>query len=70
MDNKLLRCVRCRGMKKLYKVGPVYCTTNTGGILVVCPMCNGEGSIKALEDALKDTEVLKKKSKKKSSTEL
>lgn len=46
-------CVRCRGRKKLYKFGPNgYSTTNTGGALVDCPMCLGEGKMVSLKAAL------------------
>lgn len=49
-----IRCIRCRGRKKIYKVGKIYSYTNTGGVEVNCPMCNGEGNIKNIRDGLKE----------------
>jgi len=46
--------MRCKGRKKLYKVRGAYSHTNTGGIEVECPMCNGVGRVKTLDAALKD----------------
>jgi len=56
MDDNLIRCVRCQGAKKLYKVGGGYCQTNNGGALVKCPLCLGEGMTKPLHLAVKDME--------------
>jgi len=49
-----INCMRCKGRKILYKVGGAYSFLDTGGILVNCPMCSGEGKIKSLENALSD----------------
>lgn len=56
MSQDKIRCVRCKGRKKLFKVRGAYSMINTGGIEVTCPMCNGEGRIKTLEQAIKDSE--------------
>ena len=47
MQNGLRRCLRCAGRKKMYKVGNATCYshTNTGGVLVDCPLCLGKGTI-------------------------
>lgn len=47
------RCFRCLGRKQLHKVGSCYSMTDTGGPLVKCPLCNGEGVIKSLEEIVK-----------------
>lgn len=52
--SELINCIRCRGYKKLYKVNNGYVTTNIGGEHVICPLCNGEGRIKSLEEELKE----------------
>lgn len=52
-DQKVL-CMRCRGRKKIFKVGNAYSFTNTGGVEVTCPMCNGDGRIKPLDQAILD----------------
>jgi hypothetical protein len=44
-DN-MVRCIRCQGRKKLYKMMGGYSFTNCGGELVTCPMCAGKGEIK------------------------
>ena len=40
----------------MYKIGAtkVYSTIDTGGSLVDCPMCAGEGEIKKLDEKIKD----------------
>ena len=47
------RCFRCLGRKKLHKIGSAYSMIDTGGELVTCPMCNGEGTIKSLDEIVK-----------------
>lgn len=54
MKGDMIKCVRCEGRKKIYKVNSVYSHVNTGGIEIQCPMCLGNGSIKTLEEAIKD----------------
>lgn len=54
MKDEMIRCVRCKGRKKLFKVGNIYSYTNTGGVEVNCPMCLGEGQTKSLEHAIED----------------
>lgn len=48
MDDNLRRCMRCDGRKKMYKTGTAYNHTNTGGVLVDCPLCLGKGTIPKL----------------------
>lgn len=62
MNECTIVCLRCRGRKKLYKVRSIYSYTNTGGILVNCPMCCGVGKVKPIEQVIND--VKNKKSKK------
>ncbi len=52
MKGMMIRCVRCKGRKKMYKMGSAYSHTNSGGEEVTCPMCLGEGSTKSLADAI------------------
>lgn len=47
--NKKRRCFRCLGRKKLHKMGSAYSMTDTGGPLVTCPLCNGDGQIASIE---------------------
>jgi hypothetical protein len=44
-----MRCYRCSGRKKLFKINNCYSLTDTGGVEVTCPMCNGTGNIVPLE---------------------
>lgn len=39
------RCFRCSGRKKIYKTNGGYSSTDTGGVEVTCPLCNGDGVI-------------------------
>ena len=48
-----VRCVRCSGRKQVYKVGGIYTLQNTGGVLVTCPLCNGEGKFIPFENLKK-----------------
>jgi hypothetical protein len=50
----MLRCQRCSGRRKLYKMNNCYSLVDCGGIEVTCPLCLGEGEIKSLEDAIED----------------
>lgn len=61
MQDSMIRCVRCKGRKKMFKVNSIYSEINTGGIEVQCPMCLGNGVTKSLEEAL---EEIKKENKK------
>lgn len=67
MSDQLMRCPRCKGCKKMYKVGSAYAHTNSGGVEVTCPMCNGIGKAQTLNQALKEIthgkEDLKKRRK-------
>ena len=51
-EAKTIRCVRCKGQKKMFKVNSVYSHTNTGGIQVECPLCMGAGFTKSIEDSI------------------
>lgn len=64
MAQQKKRCMRCRGKKKIYKIRNGYSHANTGGVLVDCPMCLGDGRILKLEDALKKVDELKPETKK------
>lgn len=64
MDEKV--CMRCRGRKKIYRVmGNCYTLENTGGILVDCPMCLGEGKIKTVETVMEEITAKKQRNYKK-----
>lgn len=54
MEKGHIRCVRCQGRKKLFKINSGYSYTNTGGIEVKCPLCLGEGWTKPLEIAIEE----------------
>lgn len=58
MKDNMIRCMRCLGRKKLYKVNSVYSLENTGGTIVNCPLCLGEGMIKTVKDAIQDAKKL------------
>lgn len=47
-----MRCIRCSGRKKVYKINSGYSLINTGGVEVDCPLCLGEGTIKTLDKML------------------
>lgn len=47
-----IRCIRCKGRKKLYKINSVYSHINTGGVLVNCPMCLGTGHTKSTQEIM------------------
>lgn len=69
MKGAMIRCVRCKGRKKLYKVGGAYSYADTGGEKVDCPMCLGSGTTKSLADALEDIKQLNSKQKSVEATE-
>lgn len=54
MDVGMIRCMRCQGRKKVYKVRNVYSLADTGGVEIDCPLCDGVGKIKTLEKAIED----------------
>ena len=54
MKGSMIRCVRCKGRKKLFKINGIYSYTNTGGVEIQCPMCLGTGSTKSLEEAIQE----------------
>ena len=45
-------CVRCRGQRKLFKVGGGYSLVNMGGESVTCPLCMGSGTMKTFAEKL------------------
>lgn len=53
-------CMRCRGRKKLFRLGTtnVYSFTDSGGVLVTCPMCQGNGTVKTLQAAMLDDSTI------------
>lgn len=59
MEENKIRCMRCRGKKKVYKIMGGYSHVNSGGKEVDCPMCLGVGKILKLEDALRKVEEIK-----------
>ncbi len=61
-----MKCPRCIGRKKVYRImGNGYSLMNSGGVEITCPMCNGEGSVLTLEaatiDAIKKSKARKQK---------
>lgn len=48
----------------MYKLNGAYTHTNSGGTMVTCPLCLGEGKIKKLDEAIKDLEDEKKEGSK------
>lgn len=53
---KKVRCVRCHGRKKIYKVGSGYTLAEMGGVKVDCPLCNAEGWIEPLVQVKADNQ--------------
>jgi hypothetical protein len=68
MADETVRCMRCNGRKKMYKVQGGYTHTNTGGVLLDCPMCLGNGKVKTLVRVLKDIEDAKEEKQKRKYT--
>ena len=54
MTDKKIRCVRCCGRKKLYKIATAYSNIDNGGIKVDCPLCLGEGKIEPFAEVIED----------------
>jgi hypothetical protein len=63
MKGAMIRCVRCKGRKKLFKINGIYSYTNTGGVEIQCPMCLGNGSTKSLEEALEEIKKVNEQNK-------
>ena len=69
VSKNMIRCMRCHGRKKLYKIMSGYSHINSGGVEVDCPLCLGKGEIKSLEHVSEEiteqvnTEVTKKTTK-------
>jgi hypothetical protein len=53
----MMRCPRCFGRKQVYKVNAGYSLENTGGVVVKCPFCQGEGKVKPLSEVCEDIKV-------------
>ncbi len=51
MKNTFIRCARCEGRKKVYKINSGYSLANTGGTLVDCPLCLGTGTSKPFQES-------------------
>lgn len=56
MTEGMMRCMRCKGRKRIFKVMGGYSFIDTGGVKVDCPMCLGEGKIKTLQATLESIE--------------
>jgi phage FluMu protein Com len=69
MTGSNIRCVRCKGRKKLFKMNNGYSYTNTGGVEVKCPLCLGEGFTKPLEQAIEEIKEATSKHKSDKPTE-
>ena len=54
MVKQMMRCLRCKGRKKMFKIGSAYSHLDTGGKEIKCPMCLGEGKVKTLENVIAD----------------
>ena len=63
MENSKIRCVRCKGRKKIFKVGNAYSYTNMGGVSVDCPLCLGTGYMPTIEEAIEDVKKINSKNK-------
>jgi len=63
MKGSMIRCIRCKGRKKIYKINNGYSYINTGGVQIECPMCLGNGVIKSLEEAIEEIKTINKKHK-------
>lgn len=51
-----MRCQRCQGARKMYKIGSAYLMTNAGGVQVDCPLCLGTGIAPSNEEKLQAIE--------------
>jgi hypothetical protein len=61
MEKGYKRCPRCLGLKYMYKIGNGYSAVDSGGPKCDCPMCLGKGTIKSLEETIKDIQETKEK---------
>ena len=59
MEENKVKCIRCKGRKKMYKVQGAYSHTNTGGKEVDCPMCMGEGFMEKMPGSQKEIKKIK-----------
>lgn len=69
MINGTVRCIRCSGRKKLFKLNNGYTHINMGAPEVDCPMCLGKGVTKSIEETLKELNEIKKTETKKFNSE-
>lgn len=61
--NKMIRCVRCKGRKKIFKINGGYTYINMGGVQVECPMCLGTGQTKSIAEVLEELQKTAVKNK-------
>jgi hypothetical protein len=54
MQGSKIRCVRCKGRKKMFFVNGGYTSVNMGAVEKDCPMCLGEGYIASLKQAIEE----------------
>lgn len=63
MSTNKIRCTRCNGQKKVFKVASGYSQVDSGGEKVNCPFCLGDGKVSTLEAAIDDMQKAVNKSK-------
>lgn len=61
----MIRCYRCAGSGKVYKIGGGYSQVNIGGEHISCPFCSGCGKIEKLSEEKKMEFLKESKAKKK-----
>jgi hypothetical protein len=49
-----MRCLRCRGVGYVYKVGGGYLAVDIGGKKVDCPLCLGKGEHEKFDAMIKE----------------
>jgi hypothetical protein len=54
MKEEYMRCMRCNGRKKVFKIMGGYSHINSGGIEKDCPLCLGKGEVKTIDAAISD----------------
>lgn len=59
-----MRCERCIGRKKLFKINNIFSLTNTGGMEITCPTCNGTGQVEKQNSAQEENANEEKTDKK------
>jgi phage FluMu protein Com len=61
--SSMIRCVRCKGRKKIFKMNGGYTYVNMGGVQVDCPMCLGTGQTKSITEVLEELQKSTPKNK-------